>query len=140
MLTILRGTPKFTLLPESQVGCFQSPWLLSASAAFSVLALAPNCRTMSLVLAGSALLGHVGVYGSYIHMTELKTGYLPQQERPQTDRRVYNITHGILPLILVLAILLKVLLFPEDDVHFQEILLPGIYKAAHWLIVIWLVS
>lgn len=91
------------------------------------------------MLAGLALFGLIGLYGSLIRIYEPRPEYTNGSVQLRMCHLVRTLASYTLGLLAALAVILLSLLLPKRIIHIADALFAGCIKSTHWLAILWLV-
>ncbi|KAH7393897.1 hypothetical protein DE146DRAFT_111126 [Phaeosphaeria sp. MPI-PUGE-AT-0046c] len=132
VLALLRRTTILPSLQQTHSEYLHSAWL-PIGAALSIVILAPSLSSSKLAMAGLALLGQIGLYGSLIRMFEPNVDTMATNMQRPLLRVVRDIAFRAMGTILPLAIAVPLMLLPGFSIHTVQTIFVGIIKAMHWL-------
>jgi hypothetical protein len=132
-----RSTSLLTRLHASLPKYLRYSWLAAIGVLF-LASLAPSLDTKSLASAIPIALGLVGTYASLIHIFRPDNDRIDGRERLETRTVINSIASRTIGLLVVCAVVMT-LVWPGSTLDTTNAAVAGGLKAAHWVVIFWLV-
>lgn len=120
-------------------GNFRHSWLALSMGVMLLLSVVPSLDTKQLAFAAPTALGLIGIYGSLIHLFGRFSGEIHGQVRSHARHVIFSIAIRAIGLLAMMATIIM-FVWPGNTLSTINAVFTGSMKAAHWVVIFWLVS